>query len=120
MLAISSAETAFFKMMLSSPTISYVPSWERPNSTADLAQQHYDFDLIFVGSEYEMNVRGLTTLLKENGSWLANYRIAVCGKVCDQPAVIAAAAEFPNVELLGFVDRCRGYLCAQQGGAGAG
>ena len=104
-LAISSAETAFFKMMLSSPTISYVPSWERPNSTADLAQQHYDFDLIFVGSEYEMNVRGLTTLLKEHGSWLANYRIAVCGKVCDQPAVIAAAAEFPNVELLGFVDR---------------
>jgi glycosyltransferase involved in cell wall biosynthesis len=103
-ISISPAETSFFKMMLNTPMVAYVPSWEPPRSQADGDQGPYEFDFVFAGSEYVMNVRGLVSLLKDHGQWLSNYRIAVCGKVCDDPAVIAAVAPFSNVKLLGFVD----------------
>jgi glycosyltransferase involved in cell wall biosynthesis len=104
-ISISPTETSFFKMMLKSPTVAYVPSWDPPKTERENDHQGYDFEFVFAGSEYIMNVRGLVSLLEEHGKWLANYRIAVCGKVCGDPAVIAAAAPFPNVKLLGFVDR---------------
>lgn len=104
-IAISPSETSFFRMMLTSPTVSYVPAWEAPGSVLAGPDVPEDFDLAFAGSEYTMNVRGLCGLLETHGDWLSRYRIAVCGNVCRDPAVIAAAARHPNVTLLGFVDR---------------
>jgi glycosyltransferase involved in cell wall biosynthesis len=92
-------------MMLGSPNISYVPSWDAPSPVSVSSEQPADFDLVFAGSEYVMNVRGLVNLLRTHGRWLSKYRIAVCGRVCDDPALIEAAAPFSNVTLLGFVDR---------------
>jgi hypothetical protein len=46
----------------------------------------------------------LIGFLQEHGSWLAKYRVAVCGKVCQHPDVIQVARRYPNVSLMGFVD----------------
>jgi glycosyltransferase involved in cell wall biosynthesis len=46
----------------------------------------------------------LIGFLQEHGTWLGKYRVAVCGKVCQQPDVIQVASHYPNVSLLGFVD----------------
>jgi glycosyltransferase involved in cell wall biosynthesis len=91
--------------MLGSTNVSYVPSWDLPTTVSVNFEQPTDFDLVFAGSEYVMNVRGLVELLRTHGGWLSRFRIAVCGRVCDDPAVIEAAAPFDNVTLLGFVDR---------------
>lgn len=104
-IAISPAETAFFKMMLPSPTVSYVPTWEAAAPVNAPQRGAKDFDLVFVGSEFIMNARGLCQLLATHGAWLAHYRIAICGFVCNNPDVIAAVSSFPNVSLLGFVER---------------
>jgi glycosyltransferase involved in cell wall biosynthesis len=64
-----------------------------------------DYDLVFVGSDYIMNVRGLCDLLARDGAWLSRWRIAVCGRVCGHPTVREAVRPFPNIVLLGFVDR---------------
>ncbi len=104
-IAISPAETSLFRMMLRATNVSYVPSWDLPAPVQARSEQPTDFDLVFAGSEYIMNVRGLVDMFRAHGEWLSKFRIAICGRVCDDPAVINAAASFPNVSLLGFVDR---------------
>ncbi|MCW6507380.1 glycosyltransferase [Lichenifustis flavocetrariae] len=103
-LAISPVEYSFFRMMLHAPRIVYVPTWAKPVPLRSPVGRTPDYDLVFVGSDYIMNVRGLCDLLAAHGSWLSRYRIAVCGRVCGVAAVRSAAVPFPNVELLGFVD----------------
>ena len=103
-LAISPVEFSFFRMMLRAPKIAYVPTWAQPVPRRAPLSKTPDYDLVFVGSDYIMNVRGLCDLLAAHGTWLSRYRIAVCGRVCGVAAVRHAAAAFPNVELLGFVD----------------
>lgn len=102
-LAISPVEMAFFKMVLSNVNIFYVPLWKKAQVFAEVPSGPYDFDLVFVASDYIMNVRGFCTMLEVNGHWLANYRIAVCGHVCNHPDVVAAASRYSNLDLLGFI-----------------
>ncbi len=104
-ISISPSETALFKMMLRSPDVFYVPSWELSKSAGNTVQQPAEFDLVFAASEYVMNVRGFVSMLRDHGQWLEKYKIAVCGRVCEDPALKGAVAKFPNVTLLGFVDR---------------
>jgi hypothetical protein len=106
-IAISPPEAAFFRMMLEeSDSVFYVSSWDTPRMPdRDVDRVPPDFDLVFVGSGYIMNARGLCDLLEKHGSWLSRYRIAVCGLVCDDPDVIAMSERFPNVSLLGYVER---------------
>jgi hypothetical protein len=105
-IAISPAEAAFFRMMLYGDKVYYVSSWAEPHAPVlDLERAAPDIDLVFFGSGYVMNARGLCDMFERHGSWLSRYRIAVCGLVCNDPDVIAVARKFPNVSLLGYVDR---------------
>jgi Glycosyl transferases group 1 len=106
-IAISPPEAAFFRMMLEEgDSVFYVSSWDAPRMPErDVDRVTPEFDLVFVGSGYIMNARGLCDLLEKHGSWLSRYRIAVCGLVCNDPDVIAISKRFPNISLLGYVDR---------------
>jgi hypothetical protein len=104
--AISPSEASFFRTMLEKSKTFYVSSWEHlAGKFSPHNEQDYLFDLVFVASKYEMNVRGFLSLLKHHGEWLSRYRIAICGQICDDPAIIEAAAPFPLIKLLGFVDK---------------
>jgi glycosyltransferase involved in cell wall biosynthesis len=104
-LAISPVEFSFFRLMLRSAELAFVPTWEKPQPSPALVRTETDYDLVFVGSDYIMNVRGLCDLLARDGAWLSRWRVAVCGRVCEHPVVIEAARAFPNITLLGYVDR---------------
>lgn len=104
--AISPSEASFFRTMLEKSKTFYVSSWEHlAGKTRQRNGQDYRFDLVFVASKYEMNVRGFLSLLNNHGTWLSRYRIAVCGQICDDPAIIEAVADFPLITLQGFVDK---------------
>ncbi len=112
-IAISPFEAAFFRMMLDGDNVYYVSSWTAPRvSLRDLNRAPPDIDLVFVGSGYIMNARGLCEMFDRHGSWLSRYRVAVCGLVCNDPDVIALAKRFPKVSLLGYVE-CPGEIYAR-------
>lgn len=104
-IAISPAEAAFFRMMLYGDKVYYVSSWTEPRVSVPEERTAPDIDLVFVGSGYVMNARGLCDMFERHGSWLSRYRIAVCGLVCNDTDVIAMASKFPNISLLGYVER---------------
>jgi hypothetical protein len=104
--AISPTEATFFRMMLSKVPTFYVSSWDRPKAEMAVSPKtNRDFDFVFVASGYVMNARGFCAMLAQDGEWLSRYRIAVCGRICDDRDVIAAVAPFPSIELLGFVEK---------------
>ncbi|MCK0195795.1 glycosyltransferase [Ancylobacter sp. 6x-1] len=106
LVAISPSEAAFFRMMLEDDRVHYVAAWDPPRKRADVAPaSERDIDLVFFGSAYAMNGRGLVQMFAQNGEWLARYRIAICGNVCNDPDVVALAGRHANVRLLGYVDR---------------
>jgi Glycosyl transferases group 1 len=105
-IAISPSEAAFFRMMLNGSKVFYVSTWTAPRTTVpDAARATPDIDLVFVGSGYIMNSRGLCDMFERHGNWLSRFRIAVCGLVCNDPDVIALARRFPKLSLLGYVER---------------
>lgn len=104
LVAIAAGEAAFFRMMVSRP-VAFVPRWNSDEGSRPPASVPAAYDLVFVGSAYAMNVRGFCGLIEQHGSWLAGYRIAVCGRVAEDPAVRRVCAPFTNIELLGFVER---------------
>lgn len=104
LVAIAAGEAAFFRMMLPQP-VAFVPRWYAGPRPPPGEPVDADFDLVFVGSAYAMNVRGFCALIAEHGAWLSAYRIAVCGQVADDAAVKRVASANGNIVLLGFVDR---------------
>jgi hypothetical protein len=102
--AISPTETTFFRMLLPETPTYFISSWTSPTPGLRASHVAADFDFVFVGSAYQMNARGLCALYETEGSWLSRYRVAICGKVCDDPAIKALAAEQPGISLLGYVD----------------
>ena len=72
-LAISPVEFSFFRMMLRAPRITYVPTWSAPAPALRNVGRQADYDLVFVGSDYVMNIRGVLDLLAIHGTWLRRY-----------------------------------------------
>jgi glycosyltransferase involved in cell wall biosynthesis len=106
-IAISPTENHFFGMLVDRAKVLYIPEFNQEARVEEVeAEDAEDFlyDLVFVGSDNILNVDGLVGFLQEHETWLRNYRVAVCGKVCQQPDVIQVAKRYPNVSLLGFVD----------------
>jgi hypothetical protein len=102
--AISPGETTFFRMLLPDTPTYFISAWTSPTPRLPAPQAAADFDFVFVGSAYQMNARGLCALYETDGSWLSRYRVAICGKVCDDPAVKSLAAKWGTISLLGYVD----------------
>jgi glycosyltransferase involved in cell wall biosynthesis len=106
-IAISPTEAHFFGMLVDNAKVLYIPEFNQEARSVEVETEDADgflYDLVFVGSDNILNVNGLIGFLQEHGSWLAKYRFAVCGKVCQHPDVIHIAGRYPNVSLLGFVD----------------
>jgi hypothetical protein len=102
--AISPTETTFFRMLLPETPAYFISSWTSPTPGLRASHAAPEFDFVFVGSAYQMNARGLCALYETDGSWLSRYQVAICGKVCDDPAIKALAAKRPSISLLGYVD----------------
>jgi glycosyltransferase involved in cell wall biosynthesis len=106
-IAISPTENHFFGMLVDGAKVLYIPKFNQEAKVEEVETEDAEdflYDLLFVGSDNILNVDGLIGFLQEHGTWLAKYRVAVCGKVCQQPDVIQVASHYPNVSLLGFVD----------------
>jgi hypothetical protein len=103
--AISPNEATFFRMLLPAVPTRFISSWTvaKPDLGVTRADEP-EFDFVFVGSAYQMNARGLCGLYETSGTWLDGYRVAICGKVCDDPAILALAAKHPNISVLGYID----------------
>src|SRR5262245_11301811 len=105
-IAISPAEAGFYRMVLTQAEVFYIPQFDSvapaQEGGAD-ASGSFDYDLVFVGSENPLNVRGIMDFCRREEAWLSRYRTAVCGKVCEQPEVAQYAARHPHIRLLGFV-----------------
>jgi hypothetical protein len=106
LIAISPVEAGFFRTVLAGPRTFYIPQYcaSRPVHRAPKPEGGYRYDLLFVGSDMFQNSRGLLRFCRENADWLPGLRIAVVGKVGEDPEVRAYAADKPYIELLGFVD----------------
>jgi len=104
-IAISPTEAGFYRMVLTQPEVFYIPQFEIVAPVHEGADPHgsFDYDLVFVGSENPVNVRGIMDFCRYAEPWLSRYRIAVCGNVGDQPEVAQYAASHPHIRLLGFV-----------------
>ena len=106
-IAISPTEAHFFGMLVDNAKVLYIPEFNQQAKVGEVDTEDAEdflYDLVFVGSDNILNVDGLIGFLQDHASWLGKYRVAVCGRVCQQPAVIQVARRYPNVSLLGFVD----------------
>jgi len=106
-IAISPTEAHFFRMLVDDAEVLYIPEYNQDDKGQEVETEDVEdflYDLVFVGSDNILNVEGLIGFLEEHIPWLAKYRIAVCGKVCQQAAVTRIANRHPNISLLGFVE----------------
>jgi glycosyltransferase involved in cell wall biosynthesis len=106
-IAISPTEAHFFRMLVDDAEVLYIPEYNQDGKGQEMeteAAEDFLYDLVFVGSDNILNVEGLISFFEEHMTWLAKYRIAVCGKVCQQAALMQIASRHPNVSLLGFVE----------------
>jgi hypothetical protein len=94
-------------MLVDDAEVLYIPEYNQDGKGQEVETEDVEdflYDLVFVGSDNILNVEGLIGFLEEHMLWLAKYRIAVCGKVCQHAAVTRIANRHPNVSLLGFVE----------------
>lgn len=104
-IAITRAETTFFRLMLGEASVFCASIYDGEPLAADAERREdFDHDLLFAASENPLNERGLLHFLDENADWLGHWRIALCGRICERPAVRRCARTLPNLSLLGFVD----------------
>ncbi len=103
--AISPVEAGFFRTLLPGPYTFYIPQYGSvAPRRAERPREGYQHDLLFVGSDMFHNVEGLSRFLTANGHWMTSLRIAIAGTVGTNPQVRAAAQNWRNVQILGFVD----------------
>jgi hypothetical protein len=99
--AISPAEEKMLRMLISDVPTYYIPAAPEPIALPACKQHRYD--LLFVGSSVALNVEGISTFIAEHDAWLARYRLAICGDVCDVESIRALCRGRPNLSLLGVV-----------------
>jgi hypothetical protein len=75
-IAISPTEAGFYRMVLTQPEVFYIPQFEIVAPVHEGADSHgsFDYDLVFVGSENPVNVRGIMDFCRCAEPWLSRYR----------------------------------------------
>jgi hypothetical protein len=119
---ISFAESCFLNEMLDSHNVRFVPPLADTTLTnADEAEEH-EFDLLFIGSDNRWNSDALLGFLDDFANWESRFRLAVAGKVSQNPQVRARAEKLDNIVLLGFQDdlaalyrKTRATVCPVEG-----
>ena len=101
-IAITAKEDYFFRNALGHDRVYYVPEYRRQRC-APAAGGPYRHDLVFVASDNDMNVMGFRAFFEANADWLDHYRIALCGKICEAPAIRAIAERHDSLTLFGYL-----------------
>lgn len=106
LIAITEAEANFYRMVLNRPKVFHVPLYEQPDASADIETppDGYDHDLLFAASDNTFNEQGFCEMMRRHASWLSQYRIALCGRICTVQSVKEITSRHSNITLLGFVD----------------
>ena len=103
-LAISPPENGFFKTVLSSARVFYIPAFLPITAPSEHeSNTHFLYDLLFVGALNEFNTQGLIDFMEKTGTQLNETRIAIAGKVCESDELRTVVQGKPNVELLGYI-----------------
>jgi glycosyltransferase involved in cell wall biosynthesis len=102
--AISPFEAQLYAALSPATKVFYIPRYVAPpRAEAAFSPSTLDYELLFVGSENRLNVDGLLSFLAEQRALFAGRKLAVCGRMCAEPKILAAAAAHPEIELLGYV-----------------
>jgi len=99
-IAIAFNEATFFKLMLTGPTICYVPPHMKPVGYS--GNTVLTADILFLGSANAKNIRGINSFLSEFRNWRTCPRVVIAGNVCDH--VDRELAIATRVELKGYVE----------------
>lgn len=100
--AISRTEEYVYRNLAPRSRVFFIPLYERVTGiTLAAPTSHYQYDLLFVGSANKVNELGLLRFVRDC-SWLRQYRIAVCGKICELESIRTLAEGENNLKLLGF------------------
>lgn len=102
--AISPFEASIFRAFIPGLTVFDIPHFRLARRHLVSRPDAYEFDLLFIGSDYGFNAPGLLKFLRDNANWLGDYKIAVAGQVCNVRDVVSFAQTASNITLLGFVD----------------
>lgn len=103
--AISPFEAQLYAALSTSTKVFYIPRYvAQPRVEVSFDPSELDYQLLFVGSENVLNVDGLSKFVAEQRPLFAGRKLAVCGRICAEPKILAAAAAHPEIELLGYVE----------------
>ena len=103
LISITENETYFFRNTVQDGKVFYVPEYQSDNVVEYHEGTQTNFDLLFAASGNEVNVTGFCNLLLDPMKDLTEFRIAVCGRICDRKEIQQIAATHPNITLLGFL-----------------
>ncbi|MDS9468935.1 glycosyltransferase [Paracoccus sp. MBLB3053] len=103
LVAITGNEAYFYRNMLPSSKVYYVPDYQPVDAIPHSPEERLDYDLLFAGSGNVINRDGLLRLFESHGPRLRSLRIALCGLICDRPEIRELATLNPNLILLGFL-----------------
>jgi len=106
LVAISPVDATLMQTLADDTRVFYVPSYGRaaPAPAPLEPEGGFDFDLLFVGADNELNAMGLARFIEANAGWLERRRMAVAGHVCDNPMVASVLAHRPHCVSFGFQD----------------
>jgi glycosyltransferase involved in cell wall biosynthesis len=103
-IAISPPESGFFKTVLSSPRIFYLPTFLPAARQIDTAPaEPFLYDLLFVGALNEFNIQGILRFFNTIEPQLGQLRIGIAGKICESDQIQSALRDKTNVSLLGYI-----------------
>lgn len=100
--AISRTEEYAYRNLAPRSQVFFVPLYDSIRAFAQrLAGNEYEYDLLFVGSSNRVNELGLLEFIR-SCPWSRQYRVAVCGKICELESIRSLASNEKNLKLLGF------------------
>ena len=100
--SISRTEDYVYRNLAPASQVFYIPTYKRPVPVDLPDADSYDYDLMFVASPNSINRLGFAKFVAANAEWIDNYRIAVCGNLCDVPEIRELASRHASISLLGF------------------
>ena len=103
-IAISPPECGFFRTVLFSPKIFYLPTFLPVGGRIEPeAADPFLYDLLFVGALNEFNTQGLLQFFDKIEPQIGKVRIAVAGKICESEQIKSLLRDRTSVSMLGYI-----------------
>lgn len=122
--AISVLEANLLRLLAPQTQVFFVASFEAENKIKRNNRNNFEFDLLFVGSQNPFNIEGICDFISHHENWLMKRKMAIVGRICYEPRVVAACRGFDGISLLGYIEdlsdlfgRCKAVI-SPVGGTG--